>query len=104
MYVLNYIRLLVRFQPIDTYSYSPIIFDSNGLFTIKIQKDNLSHDVYANTYTVINPGDFHIQHVRFAPLKTGYKGKLSVNHLVVSLPDNRRQFHMPTKKMNIKII
>ena len=34
----------------------------------------------------------------FAPFKTGYKGKLSVNHLVVSLPDNRRQVHMTTKK------
>jgi hypothetical protein len=35
----------------------------------------------------------------FAPLKTGQKGKLSVNHLVVSFPDNRRQLYMPTKKM-----
>jgi len=28
---------------------------------------------------------------------SGHKGKLSVNHRVVTLPDNRRQLCMPTK-------
>jgi hypothetical protein len=45
---------------------------------------------------------FHV-FCRFTPPSSAgefIKGKLSVNHLVVLLPDNRRQVHMPTK-MNI---
>ena len=42
------------------YPYNTSIsFDTNGLFTISMQKDNLSHDVYANTYTEVNASDYH---------------------------------------------
>ena len=41
--------------------------------------------------------------VRFLHSK-GHKGKLPVNHQQFSYADNRRQFRMPTKKMNNIVI
>ncbi|MFK5975620.1 MAG: hypothetical protein QM493_03835 [Sulfurovum sp.] len=46
-------------SPYNLNDYSKTTFDASGLFTLKMQKDNLSHNVYAHTYTpvgdTINP-------------------------------------------------
>lgn len=55
----NY-KEIVYTYPYNTYLYNPISFDTDGLFTISIAQDNISHAVYANTYTAdINSSNFH---------------------------------------------